>query len=338
MNAPDIGKSDSRVRRADSQLNTSWAQAEDALRFLRKYFKPTRLVLAPSLMLEPDSPVYLKLESEMPTGSFKVRGALYALSLQREKAGVTEVVAASTGNHGAAVAYAASLLGLRAQVFLPSDPNPVKRSTIRRLGAGILEKGRDISDARQCAREYAERTDAFLLDDATNADLPAGTATIGMEIVSELPDVEAVWVPIGDSALIRGLATGVKRMRSRARVLGVQAEAAPAYYLSWKRGHRVTTEDCSTIADGLATRTPVEENVTSLRELVDDIRLVTEEQMLAAIRHLLLNERIIAEPSGAASVAAWMARQPRSSSGPTVLLISGANIAEDVLQRALCGY
>ena len=147
----------------------------------------TRLILGGSLSGSSDQNVYLKLENELPTGSFKVRGALYALGLQMQRRNVSEVVASSTGNHGAAVAYAAQLLGVKARIFLPDKSNPVKRANIVRLGAEIVEGGSaDLAAAFAMADEYAQVHGAFFLNDATDPDLPAGPGTIACEILESL--------------------------------------------------------------------------------------------------------------------------------------------------------
>jgi threonine dehydratase len=293
------------------------------------------LIAATSLNHVPSAQVHLKLESEMPTGSFKVRGALYALHAEMTKRRVAEVVASSTGNHGAAVAHAAKLLNVPAKIFLPIKANPTKQARIRAFGAEIVKHGKDITEAFEGAREYAERSGSFLLNDATNRDVPAGTATIAVEIIEQLPDVKEIWVPVGDTALIRGIASAAKQLRPEVRLVGIQAEHAPAYYLSWKQGFAVPTDACDTIADGLATRTPIEKNVVAIRELVDDIRLVTEDQMLRAIEHLLVTEHVVAEPAGAAATAAWLAGTTAAPRGPIVLLVTGSNISEPILRRAL---
>ena len=138
--------------------------------------------------------------------------------------------------------------------------------------------------------------------------------------------------PRGDTALIRGIAAVAKQLRPQIKIVGVQAERAPSYCLSWKRGEVVTTETCDTCADGLATRTPDAENVRRIRELVDDIVLVSEDQMLKAISHLYREERVLAEPAGAAATAAFL--QDSRCSGTIVVLVTGANIAPDVRHRA----
>ena len=275
------------------------------------------------------SDVHLKLESELPTGSFKVRGAYYALWTHARERNVTEVVAASTGNHGAAVAWAARELGIAAQVFVPVGANAVKVERIKSLGARLTEVGADIEDARRAAESHAARADALVLDDATDAYVPVGAGTIGLELVEQLGDLGALYVPVGDSALIRGVAAAVKSQRPFVRIVGVQAAGAPAYYRSWKAGHVVTTATADTIADGLATTRPTESNVVAVRELVDEMVLVTEQAMREAMQLLLTSDEVVAEPSAAASVAALL-EAGRAHSGSVVALITGRNVAPEL--------
>jgi len=311
-----------------------WSRFEEARAFLAKYLSQTRLVEAPSLEHGSKQKVYLKLESELPTHSFKVRGALYALHVNMQRRAVKEVVASSTGNHGAAVAYAAKKLGVKARIFLPENSNAVKKANIARQGAAIEEKGsQDLAAAFAAAAEYARKNDAFFLNDADDPDLPAGPGTIALEILEKLPDVEAIFVPMGDTALIRGVAEAAKHISVNVRIVGVQAERAPSYFLSWKAGHAVGTETCDTIADGLATRTPVPANVEAIRKLVDEVVLVSEQEMRDAIRWLTLEEHVVAEPAGTAATAAFLQR--REAFGPVVLLVTGANAAPEVLRQAV---
>lgn len=316
-------------------------EIERARAFLGQHLTPTRLVAAPSLTALAGRPVLLKLESDLPTGSFKVRGALFALWCQMQARPVSEIVASSTGNHGAAVAYAARQFDVRATIFLPCGANPVKRQRIADLGARIVESGRDISDAATAASEHASRDDGiYYLNDATDRVLPAGPATIGWEILEQRPECDEIYVPVGDSALIRGVAAAVHALRPAVRVIGVQAESAPSYYRSWREGRVVTTETCNTIADGLATRSPVEANVRAVREAVADMRLVTEQQMLSAIGRLAADEQVVAEPAAAATVACLLSgldeavcHPPNSSDAAIVLLITGGNIAPELQSR-----
>jgi threonine dehydratase len=320
---------------ANPQIVPGISTIREAQKFLAKYFPPTRLIPAPFLSQTTGRNVYLKLETELPTSSFKLRGALYALAQRMARGQVLEVVASSTGNHGAAVAYAAKQFGIKVRIFLPANCNPVKRARIVSLGAAIVESGgSDLASAFELAAEHAGQPGVCFLNDATDLDIPAGPATIGCEILEQLPQASAILVPMGDTALIRGVAAAAKQLAPQVKIVGVQAERAPSYYLSWKEGKVVGTETCDTIADGLATRTPEEANVRDVKNLVNEVVLVSEEQMLRAIEILLLEEHVLAEPAGAASTAALL--KSNSDSGEhIVLVVSGANISPEVLRRAV---
>ena len=317
------------------QIVPNISRIREAQGFLAKYFALTRLIAAPFLSAAAGKNVYLKLETELPTGSFKVRGAFWALAQRLKRGPIREVVACSTGNHGAAVAYAAKQFGVKAKIFLPANCNPVKLGRIAGLGAGIMKSGdSDPASAFAMATEYAKQAGVHFLNDATDEDLPAGPATIGCEILEQLPATSAIFVPMGDTALIRGIAAAAKQIAPQVKIIGVQAEGAPSYYLSWKEGRVAGTETCETIADGLATRTPEAANVRDVKNLVDEVLLVNDEQLLRAIETLLLEEHMLAEPAGAASTAALL----QSSSGcgdHAVLVVSGANISREVLRQAV---
>lgn len=332
-----VGRDDRAAHGGEPVIRPAITTVREARRFLASYFPETRLIAAPSLSERTGKQVHLKLEMELPTGSFKVRGALYALARRLKRGAIEEVIASSTGNHGAAVAYAGRLLGVGARIFLPAGCNPVKRARIAALGAEIVEcGGADLAEAFESAAEYAKRPGVYFLNDATETDVPVGPGTIGCEILEQSPEADSVVVPMGDTALIRGIGAAVKQTSPRVRIIGVQAERAPAYYRSWKEGKAVATETCDTIADGLATRTPDAANVREIKELVDEVVLVSEEQMLGAIETLLVEEHILAEPAGAASTAALL--DGRSNYGEkVVLLVSGANISREVLKRAVAG-
>jgi threonine dehydratase len=327
----------------------------DAARTLLARFFPAAPNGPPSLLPTPlaraDSlsgagrDVYLKIETGLPTASFKVRGAIYSLTTNAARRDIREVVAASTGNHGAAVAYAGRLLGIPATIFLPAHPNPVKAARIRELGAQIVERGADLSAAIDAAYAYSDRAGVFFLHDATDPDIPSGTATIGAEIVEQLPSVDTIYVPMGDTALVRGVARAAKGLRTgesehgqrvdRVRVVGVAAERAPAYARAWRSGDAIETSSADTIADGLAVRRALAPNVATIRALVDEVRTVTDEEMLGAIEWLLAREQVTAEPAGAAATAAFLAdvrtKSDVADAGRvTVLLVTGANMAPEV--------
>src|SRR5215475_8627431 len=311
-------------------------QVEQARELLGRYLRPTRLVLAESLARRSGARVFLKIESDLPTASFKPRGATYALLTTAARRPVPGVVAASTGNHGAGVAYAARIAKVSATIFLPENPNPVKRARIVALGAKVIERG-DMggSAASEGAAEFARDHGHYFLDDASDPLVPAGTATIAAEIFDEIQEPDVVFVPMGDTALIRGVAAEAKRRHSGVRIIGVQAEQAPAYVRSWQQGRVVIPDECNTIADGLASLRPLEANVIAIRELVDEVRLVSESEMLDAVRVLLLDEHVVAEASGAAATAALLPASSAYADANIVLLVSGANVSPEILRRAV---
>jgi len=310
-------------------------QVNDAREVLRPFLRPTRLMAAERIGRDSHSQIYLKLETELPTGSFKPRGALYAVMKNLEQRSLKGVVAASTGNHGAAVAYAARLAKLPATIFLPESPNPIKRARIVALGATVKEiesKGESLANA---AAAFAEGNDYYFLNDAADALVPVGTATIAAEILDELPTPDVIIVPMGDTALIRGVAAEAKRRHPAVRIIGVQAAQAPSYVRSWHEDRVVTTETCNTIADGLATCIPLEPNVRAIRELVDEVCLVSEAELLQGIRTLLFEEHLVSEAAGAAATAAYLQNPTAYAGRSVVLLVTGSNIPHELLSQAV---
>lgn len=310
-------------------------QVKNARQLLRAFLRPTRLVSAERIGRDSDTQLHLKLETDLPTASFKPRGAIYALMKNVEQRSIKGVVAASTGNHGAAVAYAARLAKLPATIFLPESPNPIKRARIVALGATVKEVKAISQSLADEAAAFAQEHDYYFLNDASDEFVPVGTATIAAEILDELPAVDAIIVPMGDTALIRGLAAEAKRRDPEINIIGVQAEQAPSYFRSWHADRVVTTETCDTMADGLATCVPLESNVREIRELVDEVCLVSEDELLQGIRTLLFEEHLVAEAAGAAATAAYL-QNPSAYAGRTVVsLVTGSNIPHELLQKAV---
>jgi threonine dehydratase len=309
-------------------------QVNDARELLRRFLMPTRLVPANRIGRETDTRIYLKLETDLSTGSFKPRGAVYALMKTLQWRSIKGVVAASTGNHGAAVAYAARLAKLPATIILPQSPNPIKRARIVALGAKIEEVEWKPGSLGSAATAFAEEHNYYFLNDATDELVPAGTATIGAEILDELPEPDVIIVPMGDTALVRGVAAEAKRRYRGVKIVGVQAAQAPSYVRSWQENRVVTTATCDTIADGLATFVPLAPNVRAIRELVDEAVLVSEDELLHGIRTLLFDEHVVAEPAGAAALAAYLQNRTAYAGRNVVLLVTGSNIPDELLRHA----
>jgi threonine dehydratase len=306
---------------------------EAAHNLIRGVVPVSRMILSSALSAAAGSKVFLKLECEGPTGSFKVRGAYHAIHHRLQSAAVTGVVTSSTGNHGAAVAYAARLLNLPARVYLPENPNPAKRARIAQLGAEIIEVGAYLE--RQHAARFAAESGWFNLVDGFEPEMLPGTATIASEILDQAPQVDVLFVPVGDSTLIRGIAAAAKLIKPAIKIIGVQAQLAPIYALSFREGHALEPLGGGTIADGLDVREASEANVREIAGPVDEFVLVSEEEMLSAVRRLLLEEHVVAEPAGAATTAALLKSAAKCTGQTVALVVTGSNISEEVLRRAM---
>jgi threonine dehydratase len=274
----------------------------EATRALRPFLSNTPFVHSVPLSRHFAREVWLKLETESPVGSFKARGALYCL-ITHARQGHRVFVTASTGNHGMAVAYAGRVLGFETHIFVPSNASPRKIRLIEQYTSHLTLTEVDFDDAKRLARDLAEREGYYFIDDGGEPSIVAGTGTIGLEILAEWTP-EAVIVPVGNGALISGIGTVMKALSPATRVIGVQPQQAPTMYLSWKERRPVQLEKISTIADGLASRVAVPEAVETMLNVVDDMVLVSEQQMLDAMSLMLRLEGRIIEPSAAAAVAA----------------------------------
>jgi threonine dehydratase len=304
---------------------------------LRQFVPESRLLETGKLSTQGNGRVYLKLESEGPTGSFKVRGAYHAITARREQRNgkLPGVVTSSTGNHGAAVAYSAASQHLPSRVYLPENPNPAKKARIAGFGAEIVEVGKFLEETRKHAAQFAQESGWYNIVDGIDPEMLPGTATIACEILDTLTRADVIFVPVGDSTLIRGVAFAAKQLCPEIKIVGVQAERAPAYALSFAKGHAICIDSSDTIADGLSVRDTTEENVREIDTLVDEFVLVSEEEMLGAMRHLMIQEHVIAEPAGAATTAAFLKSGSHRANKMAVLIVTGSNVTEDLLLRAL---
>jgi threonine dehydratase len=308
-----------------------------AQEILRPIVPESRLAESVTLSRSAGGRVFLKLECEGPTGSFKVRGAYHAIHARQEQLGgkLPGVVTSSTGNHGVATAYSAALRHLPARIYLPENPNPAKKARIAEFRVEIVEVGKFLEETRKHAAQFAQQSGWYDIVDGIDPDMLPGTATIAYEILDKLGSVDVIFVPVGDSTLIRGVAFAAKQLRPEVKIVGVQAELAPAYALSFGKGHAISTDSSDTIADGLSVRDALEENVRQMAGLVDEFALVSEEEMLGAMRHLLNEEQVVAEPAGAATTAAFLKNAAAYANKTAVLLVTGANVSEEIRRRAL---
>jgi threonine dehydratase len=306
----------------------------DAHRRIRLYLSATPLVRAPLLSARFGADLWIKNETTSPVASFKARGALTELLRAAQSTPVRRAVTSSTGNHGQGVAYAAQVLELPSTVFLPVGANPVKRAMIRSFGAEIVELGADIDEAKAHARAFASERGAVFVDDGEGLGVMEGAGTVGLEIAEALPDVDALFVPMGSGTLAAGCAAAVKAHRPGCRVVAVQAAGAPAMVESF-HARRAIERPVATLADGLACRVPADRALRAILAYVDDAVLAADDVLLAAVHTLAIDAHVLAEPAGAAALAAaWNARGALRGQR-VVVVVSGANVTADVLALAL---
>jgi threonine dehydratase len=300
-----------------------------------RHLPPTPLLHPARLSERLGMDLRLKCETLQPTGAFKVRGGVYLTSRLSADERARGVVASSTGNHGASIAFGARLFGTRATIFAPAETNPTKLANMRRLGAEVVQVGRDFDEAREAAERHAAATGARCVHSANEPDLIAGVGTYALEIADEFPDLDAVIVPVGGGSGLCGTAIVMKRLNPRIRVIGVQTEAMPVVYRSWREGRMLALEGGRTFADGLATRVAFELPFGIMRRLVDDIVLVSEDAMRRAIVELLETGHVMAEGAGAAPLAAARQLGPALRGQKVALVVSGGNLGVDNLRWVL---
>ncbi|MBI4565146.1 MAG: pyridoxal-phosphate dependent enzyme [Planctomycetes bacterium] len=269
--------------------------------------------------------VWLKCENLQRTGSFKVRGATHKISTLSPSVRRRGVIAYSSGNHAQGVAFAARRFDIRATIVMLDQSLPHKIEGTQALGAEVIFGGRTSEEIRRRAEEIAAEMGYTVVKPFDDPVIIAGQGTVGLELVKQFPDVKAVVVPIGGGGLCSGIATAVKGLKRRVKVFGVEPEGAPKMSESLKKGELVTLSGTQTIADGLKPVRAGELTFAHVRKYVDDVVLVSDREILDAARHLILKEKLVVEPSGAAAVAAILSGKIRLPNGPVVAILSGGN-------------
>jgi threonine dehydratase len=314
------------------------AEFEDAAAVLADVAVRTPLDASEHLTAVLGVPVHLKLENLQRTGSFKIRGATYRLSRLSDEERARGVVAASAGNHAQGVALAAQKLGIPATIFMPLGVPVPKLLATRGYGAEVILEGATVETPLRLAAEFAERTGAVLIHPFDHRDVILGQGTLGLELYDALPDVDTVVLGIGGGGLIAGVAAAMKARAAAdgrtIRIIGVQAENSAAYPSSLAAGEPQTVVTSPTIADGIAVARPGALPFELIRELVDEVVTVTEDDIARALLVLLERAKQVVEPAGAVGVAAILAGKV-SATGPTVSVLSGGNIDPLLLQRVV---
>ncbi|TET97128.1 MAG: pyridoxal-phosphate dependent enzyme [Dehalococcoidia bacterium] len=315
------------------QQRPTLADVYRARHAIEPYLKRTPLMHNPYLSRLLGCQAYLKLENLQPIGVFKVRGGVnLAARLGRERR--RGIIGASTGNHGQSLAYGARLVGMRCVIAMPRRPNPLKVEAIQALGAEVAVHGGNFEEARAWAERFARSEGMRYVHHVNTPELVAGVATVSLEIVEELPDVDVIIAPVGGGSGASGHCIVAKALRPDVQVIGVQAEGAPAVYRSWK-DHRLQQAPIDTFADGLATGSSSFVPVRTFIDHLDDMLLVSDDEMREAIALLLRAARQLAEPAGAAATAAALKLGERLKGKKVALILSGGNLPTQELRRIL---
>ncbi|KDQ69185.1 threonine ammonia-lyase [Streptomyces halstedii] len=280
------------------------------------------------------APVHLKCENLQRTGSFKLRGAYVRIAGLSPVERAAGVVAASAGNHAQGVALASSLLGVRSTVFMPVGAPLPKVAATREYGAEVRLHGQVVDETLAAAQEYAEQTGAVFIHPFDHPDIIAGQGTVGLEILEQCPEVRTIVVGVGGGGLAAGIAVAVKAVRPDVRIVGVQAEGAAGYPPSLAAGHPVALESVRTMADGIKVGRPGDIPFGLVRDLVDEVRTVTEDELSSALLLCLERAKMVVEPAGASPVAALLS-DPEAFRGPVVAVLSGGNVDPLLMRRVL---
>ena len=280
--------------------------------------------------------VFFKCENLQRAGAFKFRGAYNALSQLTPEQRQRGVVAFSSGNHAQGLALAAKVLGIPATVVMPSDAPKIKVEATRGYGGEIVLYERLTGDREAIARQLAEERGLTVIPPFDHPHIIAGQGTAALELFQDVPDLDALITPVGGGGLISGCATAAKAMRPSVRVIGVETEPANDAWQSLRTGKRVTIPVPDTIADGIRTTSLGDITFEIMRRLVDEIALVTDVDVIEAMRFMLLRMKLLAEPTGAVPVAALMARKVDGVEGKRVgVIVSGGNADPAMLLRIL---
>jgi threonine dehydratase len=308
-----------------------------ARRIVDRHLPRTPLFHYPALSDLLGCEAYVKQENHQPVGAFKVRGGVNLISRLSEDERRRGVIAASTGNHGLSVAYGARLFDTTATICVPEKANPVKVEGMRYLGAEIIFWGKDFDEAREHAEELSRREGYRYIHSGDEPLLISGVGTYALEILEDQPEIDAIIVPIGGGSGASGCCIVAKSVSPQIRIIGVQAEKAPSAYLSWKKQKRVEAR-METFAEGLATRTPFDLPQTILQDPekgLDDFILVSEEELCQAVIIALEKTHNLAEPAGAAPIAAALRMRERLHGQRVVLVMTGGNLSLDTLRDIL---
>jgi threonine dehydratase len=300
---------------------------------IRQHVYHTPLLPSRTLSGMTGATVHLKAENLQRAGSYKVRGATYKLSRLTPEERARGVIAASAGNHAQGVAIAARALDIACTILMPVTAPLAKITATESYGAHVILSGATYNDAYERAREIQEETGATYIHAFDDPDIIAGQGTVGLEILTDLPDVEAIIAPIGGGGLIAGIATAVKALKPSVRIVGVEAAGAAGMRASLDAGHPVQLDTLSTVADGIAVKSPGERTFAIARALVDDVVTIEDDDIIRTVLLLMERCKLVVEGAGAVGVAALLAGAVQAKGLQTAVVLSGGNIDMNLVGR-----
>ena len=293
---------------------------------LRKRVRHTELIHSHHFSEKLGFPIYFKCENLQRTGSFKIRGALNFMTAQPREKLAGGVITASAGNHAQGVAFSADLLGVKATVYMPESTPPQKVFATRDYGAEVILSGANFDEAYAAAVKAGKESGALFVHPFDDTLVMAGQGTIGLELLQELPDIANIIIPIGGGGLISGIASAIKAAHPHVRIIGVEAAAAPSMHFSLKKDRIMETSLAFSLADGIAVKKVGKRTFPIVRELVEEVLMVEEEEIAQAIVALLEKTKLLVEGAGAVTLAALSNGKVGNLSGKTVCILSGGNI------------
>ena len=287
--------------------------------------RKTPLIHSPTFSDLTNSEIYLKEEFRQKTGSFKIRGAYYKIKSLSEEEKKQGVVAASAGNHAQGVALASSLENISCTIVMPKNASPAKVAATRGYGANVILEGMNYDESYSKAKEIAEKTGATIVQAFDDPQIIAAQGVIGLEILEDLPDVEEIYLPIGGGGLAAGTVIAIKEKNPNVKVIGVQSKSFPSMYESVKQNVRTLTGGDRTIADGISVKMPGEITFNIIKNLIDEIVLVDDDEITKAMFLLMERMKFVVEPAGAVGLAYLISKKP-SPGKKVVVVLAGGNV------------
>jgi len=313
------------------------ADIEDAAALVHQTMAPTPQICWPLLAARCGAEVWVKHENHTPTGAFKIRGGLtYMADLKAHEPGIRGVIAATRGNHGQSIALAARKNGLAAVIVVPYGNSREKNLAMQAFGAELIEHGRDFQEAYDYAKSLAAERQLHMVR-SFDPRLVRGVASYVLELFRAVPDLDAVYVPIGQGSGIAATITVRDLLGLKTEIIGVVAENAPAYALSFAAGRAIATNTADTMADGVACRVPDEEALGVILAGAARVISVSDNEIVAAMRHLFADTHNVAEGAGAAALAGLLREKERMAGKRVAIIQSGGNVDSDVFARVLAG-